>query len=252
MAREQKFIIFRQDNETTKPRYERYSVPLTSGMTILEALFYIQDHFDSTLAFRYSCRGAICGSCGMTIDKYPRLACKTQIAAIKDIRIPKLPEIVFGEILDWDKDTEILIEPLPNMKVLKDLIVDMEPFWKFYREVKPYFVGEWKDIAPESLQSPKEAQSIEHLIYCILCGLCWTCPVSGKNKDYLGPAALAKGFRFIADTRVPRAHGEKILERVKLEDGVPACEKIFACNRVCPKGVRPGTAIKLTRDILEG
>ncbi|MFX1252489.1 MAG: succinate dehydrogenase/fumarate reductase iron-sulfur subunit [Promethearchaeota archaeon] len=251
MAREQKFVIFRQDNETAKPRYERYIVPLTPGMTILEALFYIQDHFDSTLAFRYSCRGAICGSCGMTIDKYPRLACKTQVAAIKDTKIPKLPELVFGEISNWDKDTEILIEPLPNMKVLNDLVVDMDPFWEFYREVKPYFIREWKNVAPESLQSPKEAKSIEHLIYCILCGVCWTCPVSKKNKNYLGPAALAKGYRFIADTRISTAHRKNILERVKLEDGVPSCEKIFACNRVCPKGVRPGTAIKLTRDILE-
>jgi succinate dehydrogenase / fumarate reductase iron-sulfur subunit len=128
----------------------------------------------------------------------------------------------------------------------------MDPFWKFYREVKPHFKREWKDVAPESLQSPKEAKSIEHLIYCILCGVCWICPVSEKNKNYLGPAALAKGYRFIADTRISTAHREKILERVKLEDGVPACEKIFACNRVCPKGVRPGIAIKLTRDILEG
>jgi len=159
-----------------------------------------------------------------------------------------LPQELFPDV-EWDKEKEILIEPLPNMEIIKDLVVDMEPFWKFYSEVQPFFDREWNDSAPESLQSPADAKSIENLIYCILCGLCWTCPVSGRNKNYLGPAALAKSYRFVADTRISEERREEILDRVKQADGVPACEKIYACNRVCPKGVKPGTAIRALREI---
>ena len=249
MEEKQKFLIYRKGPNETEARYERYEVPKRKGMTILEALFYIQDHFDPTLAFRYSCRGAICGSCGMTIDQYPQLACRTQVSAVKAAKIPpKLPELVFADLPDWDEQNEILIEPLPNMKVEVDLVVDMKPFWGFYTEVQPYFVREWNDIAPESTQDAKDAKSIEHLLYCILCGLCWSCPVNASNDEYLGPSALAKGYRFIADTRLSEEHREEIVERVWKDDGVPSCDQYFVCNRVCPRGVRPGTAIKHIRD----
>lgn len=248
MIEKQKFLIYRK-NPNEEPRYERFEVPLRKGMTILEALFYIQDHFDSTLSFRYSCRGAICGSCGLTVDKVPDLACKTQVAFVKSKKKPvKLPEFNFGDIPDWDRESEILVEPLPNMEVIKDLLVDMNPFWEFYREVEPYLEREWNDEAPESKQSPEDAKSIENLVYCILCGLCWSCPVNAENKNYLGPSALAKGYRFIADTRISDKHRKEIQDKVWQKDGVPACEKFFVCNRVCPKGVKPGTAIKNIRD----
>ncbi|MHA1187012.1 MAG: succinate dehydrogenase/fumarate reductase iron-sulfur subunit [Candidatus Heimdallarchaeota archaeon] len=247
--KEMKFIIFRQDGADTEPKYESYLVPITPGMTILEALFYIQDIFDSTLAFRYSCRGAICGSCGLTINKYPQLACKTQVYPIVNKKHQRVPDLVFGEVLDWDPEKEILIEPLPNMRVLKDLIVDMEPFWRFYQEVQPYFNREINDVAPESKQSFEEARRIEQMVYCILCGMCWTCPITGKNKNYLGPAALAKAYRFIDDTRVSEETRKEIYEKAMQENGVPACDKIFACNAVCPKGVMPGMAINKIRDL---
>ncbi|MHA2294413.1 MAG: succinate dehydrogenase/fumarate reductase iron-sulfur subunit [Candidatus Hodarchaeales archaeon] len=248
MMEKKVFVIYRKNSNEDIPRYVRYEVPVTPGMSVLDALFYIQDHLDTSLAFRYACRGAICGSCGMTIDKYPRLACRTQVSRVKSEKKPKLPELIFGNV-DWDEDNEILIEPLPNMGVINDLVVDMESFWKFYEDVQPFFTREWRDIAPESEQSPDNAKSIEHLVYCILCGLCWTCPVSGKNKRYLGPATLAKSYRFVADTRLSENQGKIIRDRITLEDGVPACEKIYTCNRVCPKGVRPGTAIKSLREL---
>lgn len=251
MVQEKTFLIYRKNPDEESPRYERYIVPVPSGMTVLEALFYIQDHLDSTLAFRYACRGAICGACGMTVNKLPRLACNTQVFMMDDKINPRIPQLIFGKIPKWDKAKEILIEPLPNMKVKKDLVVDMEPFWKFYREVKPFFDRKWNDIAPETHQAHEEVKKFERLIYCILCGVCWTCPVSAKRKDYLGPAALAKGYRFIADTRTSDTHRDHILNRVALDDAVPACEKIFACNLVCPKGVNPGTAIHEARKMLE-
>ena len=248
MVEKQKFLVYRNSGKEDV-HYNRFEVPVPKGMSILEALFYIQDYLDSTLAFRYACRGAICGSCGMTIDKVPLLACRTQISTVKKAKKPIiLPEFNFGGLPGWDQESEILIEPLPNMTILKDLVVDMEPFWKFYSEVEPFFNREWKDIAPESAQFPSQMKKIERLIYCILCGLCWACPVSKKNPNYLGPAQLAKAERFISDSRISTGKQDSIVSRVLNDDAVPACEKYFACNRVCPKGVMPGTAIKDIRD----
>jgi succinate dehydrogenase / fumarate reductase iron-sulfur subunit len=239
MVYKQKFLIY----------HDRFEVPVSKGMSVLEALFYIQDYVDSTLSFRYACRGAICGSCGMTIDKVPLLACRTQVSAVKTSKkTNNLPEFNFGDLPNWDQETEILVEPLPNMKILKDLVVDMKPFWKFYREVKPFFKRDWKDNTPESTQSPPQMRKIEHLVYCILCGLCWACPVSKKNPNYLGPAQLAKAKRFISDSRLSEGKKKSMIIRIQKEDAVPACEKYFVCNRVCPKGVMPGTAIKKLRD----
>ena len=134
------------------------------------------------------------------------------------------------------------------MKVIKDLIVDMDPFWLFYNEVKPFFTREYNDVQPESLQTPEDAKSVEHLVYCILCGICWTCPVNAMNKQYIGPTALAKAYRFIADSRLSDKHRSTIVEKASDRNAVPACEKHYVCNRVCPKNVRPGTAIKEIRE----
>ena len=248
MTEKQKFLVYRNSADGIV-RYERFEVPISRGTSILDSLFYIQDHFDSTLAFRYACRGAICGSCGLTINKVPMLACRTQVSTLKQYRKPpNLPEFNFGEHRDWDEPSEILIEPLPNMNVLKDLVVDMDPFWRFFKEVEPYFTEEWNDTAPEAIQSPEQMKTIERLVYCILCGLCWACPVNAQNPDYLGPAQLAKANRFVRDSRLDDHHQKSILTRIKKEDAVPACEKQFVCNIVCPKGILPGTAIKDFRD----
>ncbi len=248
MVEKHKFLVYRNSGNG-KSHYDKFEFPVSKGMSILDALFYIQDYFDSTLAFRYACRGAICGSCGMTIDKVPLLACRTQVSTVKTSKKPaKLPEFKFSDHPEWDPETEILIEPLPNMSVLKDLVVDMEPFWKFYREIEPYFARKWNDVAPESLQSTGQMKTIERLVYCILCGLCWACPVSKENPNYLGPAQLAKADRFIRDSRISDDRQESILSRVLQDDAVPACEKFFVCNRVCPKRVMPGTAIKDIRN----
>ncbi|MFX1457334.1 MAG: succinate dehydrogenase/fumarate reductase iron-sulfur subunit [Promethearchaeota archaeon] len=248
MVETYKFLVYRNSGNGDI-HYDKFEVPLSRGMSVLEALFYIQDYYDSSLAFRYACRGAICGSCGMTIDKVPLLACRTQVSTVKTSKKSvNLPEFSFGKHSDWDAETEILIEPLPNMTVLKDLVVDMEPFWEFYKEIEPFFMREWNDKAPESSQSPNQMKTIERLIYCILCGLCWACPVSKENPNYLGPAQLAKADRFIRDSRISVVKQESVLSRVLKDDAIPACKKYFVCNRVCPKGVMPGTAIKDIRD----
>ncbi|MCK4479529.1 MAG: succinate dehydrogenase/fumarate reductase iron-sulfur subunit [Candidatus Lokiarchaeota archaeon] len=247
MVEQQKFLVYRNSGNGDI-HYDRFEIPVSKGMSVLDALFYIQDHYDSMLAFRYACRGAICGSCGIIIDKVPLLACRTQVSTVKTTKKPiNLPEFRFGDHPDWNQETEILIEPLPNMTILKDLVVDMKPFWKFYKEIEPFFNRKWNDIAPESTQSPTQMKKIERLVYCILCGLCWACPVSNKNPNYLGPAQLAKAERFISDSRISKEKQKTIVSRILREDAVPACEKYFVCNRVCPKGVMPGTAIKNLR-----
>ncbi len=247
MVEQQKFLVYRNSGNGDI-HYDRFEIPVSKGMSVLDALFYIQDHYDSMLAFRYACRGAICGSCGIIIDKVPLLACRTQVSTVKTAKKPiNLPEFRFGDHPDWNQETEILIEPLPNMTILKDLVVDMKPFWKFYKEIEPFFNRKWNDIAPESTQSPTQMKKIERLVYCILCGLCWACPVSNKNPNYLGPAQLAKAERFISDSRISKKKQKTIVSRILREDAVPACEKYFVCNRVCPKGVMPGTAIKNLR-----
>ncbi len=255
MEKKQKFLIYRNPGNGNVS-YERYEVPITKGMDVLDALFYIQDHFDSTLAFRYACRGAVCGSCGMTINKVPLLACKTQISSVNKIVEPiekfikrKNIEFIYGDISEWDKENEILVEPAPNMKVIKDLIVDLDRFWEYFREIGPYFSRDWNYEQPESKQTPKEMEKIERYVYCILCGLCWACPINNKNPNYLGPAQLAKANRFINDSRINTSRKESIVSRVMNQDGVPSCEKYFICNQVCPKDVFPGTAIQeLRRD----
>jgi len=247
MVEQQKFLVYRNSGNGDI-HYDRFEIPVSKGMSVLDALFYIQDHYDSMLAFRYACRGAICGSCGIIIDKVPLLACRTQVSTVKTAKKPiNLPEFRFGDHPDWNQETEILIEPLPNMTILKDLVVDMKPFWKFYKEIEPFLNRKWNDIAPESTQSPSQMKKIERLVYCILCGLCWACPVSNKNPNYLGPAQLAKADRFISDSRISKEKQKIIVSRIVREDAVPACEKYFVCNRVCPKGVMPGTAIKNLR-----
>ena len=141
MVEKYKFLIYRNSGKGDV-HYDKFEVPISKGMSILDALFYIQDYFDSTLAFRYACRGAICGSCGMTIDKVPLLACRTQVSTVKTAKKPiNLPELSFGDIPNWDQETEILIEPLPNMKILKDLVVYMDPFFVLCKHIhkRQYF-----------------------------------------------------------------------------------------------------------------
>jgi succinate dehydrogenase / fumarate reductase iron-sulfur subunit len=178
------------------------------------------------------------------------LACKTQISSVNEIIQPiekfirsKNIDFIYGDVPEWDREHEILIEPAPNMRVIKDLVVDLEKFWNHFREIEPFFTREWNYKQPESKQSPEQMERIERYVYCILCGLCWACPVSNKNPNYLGPAQLAKASRFVYDSRIQHEKQNSIVSRVMKEDGVPACERYFICNQVCPKNVMPGTAI---------
>lgn len=230
-------------------RYEVYEVDTRPGMNLLEALFEVQDKHDDSLAFRYSCRGAVCGSCAMMINREIRLACRTQLSAIWTQKPQNLAQFEpLQREVAWDRGAEILVEPLPGLPVLKDLVVDMTRFYEYYRRVKPWL--DPPEASEENMRlTPAEAARQTKWANCILCAACHgSCPVCWNNTRYLGPAALAWSLRFVDDPRcMDKLHR---LAAVKDEDGVPACEWFYNCVRVCPKEVAPAAAIRRLKQAL--
>ncbi len=233
----------REGGEIT--HYDVYKIQVFKGMTILDALFQIQDRMDSSLAFRYGCRGAVCGSCAMLVNKIPVLACGTQVEDISDLSMnlqdfPPLTDIPRG----WAPERSILVEPLPNFPILKDLVVELSKFYDALEQLKL-----WAEPEPGNearIQSPEDKKRIDRYVQCIMCAICFgVCPVNHANEEYVGPAALAKAWRFYDDTRlIPR---RKYLEAAKKAEGAPLCELIMNCVKACPKGVAPGGAIHLLK-----
>ena len=213
---EVKFTVFRFDPTTDKRhRFETYSVPEKPGMTVLEGLYYIQEHLDGSLAFRSSCRAGVCGSCAMHINGTYRLACETQVKQL---------------------GATVRVRPLAHLPVMKDLFVDMEPFWRKYKSIKPYLIPGDDPGENERLQTQDERGRLDVIIDCILCAACYgSCTVNNYDEEYLGPAALLKAQRFFSDSR-DQADEER-LELVDGEHGVWRCHTIFNCQQVCPKTI---------------
>jgi len=244
-----KLKVYRYNERMDSPRYDTFELKSRPGMTILEALFQIQKQFDDSLSFHYSCRGAVCGTCAMLINKVPRLACRTQAESLLkgDLKINLVPyPSIEDTTAEWNPEEEILVEPLPHLPIIKDLIVDMSTFFKYYKFIEPTFKP--ADPAPEKerLMKPTAIPELELYTNCILCAACFgACPVDGKNPEYLGPAALAKLYRFHIDPR--EANGTERLKRANIPNGWWACEFFGNCTRVCPKGVPPTIGIAKTR-----
>ena len=218
------FEVYRFDPETDhEPRFDRYQLQPRKAMNVLEALFELVDTQDGSISFRYSCRGAVCGSCAMLINGEPKLACKTLI-----------------ETLETDT---IKLEPLPHLAVIKDLVVDLTPLLQKLETIMPFFQSETaKEHELEMLQSPKQRLVIDDPVNCILCDLCdAACPIANFNKDFLGPASLAKAYRFTFDSR-DEATKER-LKKVDVEAGVWRCRIIARCTEVCPRNVGPSRCI---------
>ncbi len=214
----------------TGEKERSYDLKYKKGMTVLDALTEIREKQDPSLGFRHSCRMGICGSCGMTIEGLPKLACQTQVSSL-------------------DTDT-ITIEPLHNMSVIKDLVVDIGPFFGLHNSVKPYLIR--RDIA-ERDGSDREYKMLQEEVnkflqfdYCIMCGLCYAaCPTAALDPMYTGPQAITQAYRYMSD---PRDEGWK--ERIDLLDtshGVWRCHTAGACSFVCPKDVDPAKAIQFAR-----
>ena len=231
------------------PSYDTFELGPKPGLTVLEALFEIQEQFDDSLAFHYSCRGAVCGTCAMLINKVPRLACRTQVASLLkgELKVNLVPyHAIEEETTPWNSKEEVLVEPLPHLPVIKDLIVDMSTFFEYYRFVEPVFKPASPAPEKERLMDPSAIPELELYTNCILCAACFgACPVDGKNPEYLGPAALAKLYRFHIDPRESR--GTERIERANIPNGWWACEFFGNCTRVCPKGVPPTIGIAKAR-----
>jgi len=212
-----KIYRFNPEHEGAKPGYKEYPVSTHPGMTILDALHEIKWQQDGTLTFRRSCRSGICGSCAMQIHGLNRLACETQIEPLM-------------------KKT-IVIDPLPGFKVIKDLAVDMDPFYENMARIKPYLINDEPPPDRERLQSPEDFKVMEDPVACIMCGACTSsCPSFWYDKEYLGPAALAKAYRYTFDTRDKGAADR--LEVLDNKHGLWRCHTIFNCMDACPKRIK--------------
>ena len=233
-SRKIKFRIQRYNPEQDEaPHVQEFAIPVTRGMTVLDGLFYIKENLDSTLAFRASCRMAICGSCGMLINDYPHLACHTQIE-------------------EFHTDT-LKIKPLPNFGIIKDLVADLIPLFNKHTHVKPYIIrpeaAEMEIPTAEFVQTPDKLEAYLQFTYCIKCGLCLAaCPTTASDRLFLGPQALAQCYRYCGDSR---DGGEK--QRMPLIDtdhGLWQCHLAGACSEACPKGLDPALGIQLLKRLL--
>ena len=225
------FRVQRYDPEKDKkPHFQEFEVPCSRGTTVLEGLIYIKENLDSSIAFRTSCRMAICGSCGMLINNYPHLACHTQVEEFCS--------------------KKLTIKPLPNFPLIKDLVVDLIPFFETHKSIKPYILRndseEMEKPTAEFCQSHQAFESFLQFTYCIKCGICVSaCPTSASDKKFPGPQALAQCYRYCADNR--DAGESARFPVVGTDHGVWHCHLAGACSESCPKGVDPALAIQLLK-----
>lgn len=221
------FRVFRFDPVKDKqPDFRSYELKDTAGMTILDALIHIKQNMDSTLTFRRSCGSAICGSCAVTANGKNMLACNNQVDSLK-------------------KKT-VTLEPLPGFPIIRDLVVDWEPFFEKYRSIKPYLLAKSSPPEKERIQSQAVRKTYNDAAMCIMCSACTSsCPVLWTDDSYLGPAALTKVWRFVADDR-DEATAER-LSIVNNEKGVWRCHTIFRCSDSCPKDIDTAGCIENLR-----
>jgi succinate dehydrogenase / fumarate reductase iron-sulfur subunit len=214
--------IFRFNPETDKrPHYETYKVEADPNDQILDLLNRVKWHQDGTLSYRRSCAHGICGSDALRINGINRLACK---------------------VLVKDVGTRITVEPLLGMRVIKDLIVDMEPFFEHYKAVMPYLVNDEPTPVGDRLQSQEERARFDDTTKCILCAACTaSCPSFWANEEYVGPAAVVQAHRFIFDSR-DRAGAER-LKILNDRMGVWRCHDIFNCTDACPREIEVTKAL---------
>jgi succinate dehydrogenase / fumarate reductase iron-sulfur subunit len=217
-----KLKIRRFNPETDKkPWWGKYEVDMEPTDRVLDALHEVKWHQDGTLTLRRSCAHGICGSDAMRINGRNRLACK---------------------VLIKDMGRKITVEPILGLPVIKDLVVDMEPFMAHYRSVMPYLINDEPPPAIERLQSIEDRERFDDTTKCILCAACTTaCPSFWAKGEYVGPAAIVQAHRFIFDSR-DRASQER-LNILAEPDGVWRCRTIYNCTEACPRDIQVTQAI---------
>jgi succinate dehydrogenase / fumarate reductase, iron-sulfur subunit len=212
------------------PHWEEYRIPLTPGMTVLDALWKVKETIDPGLSWRFSCRMGICGSCGMMINGLPRLACNTQITEL-------------------GTDT-VAVAPLPNFDIVRDLVPDLSPMFRTHAAQQPHLIrqdaAEQESPTGEFRQSAHELEQYLQFSYCIKCGCCMAaCPTFATDPVYSGPMPLAQAHRYNSDTRDGGFDSRKKV--LGGEAGPWRCHFAGECSRVCPKGVDPAKAIQLMK-----
>lgn len=216
-------LRYRPEQED-EPIWQSYYVPFTDDMSVLQGLQHIKDDIDGTLSFRWSCRMAICGSCGMMVNGKPHLSCQTF-----------LRDLMPGPVR---------VEALAHFPIERDLVVNVEGFVEKLESVKPYIIPKEPRTLEqgEYLQTPLQLEQFEQFSSCINCMLCYAgCPQFGLDSDFTGPGALALLHRYNADSR--DGGREQRMEILNAEEGVWTCTAVGYCSVVCPKGVDPANAI---------
>ena len=207
---------------------QEYQLEMEPSDSLLDGLIKVRETIDDSLTLRCSCRGAICGSCGMRINGHAALACKTKIVSVANDGLP------------------IEVEPMHNMPVIKDLVTDMGPFWSRIRHIQPWLQPQGPPPKAEYTAPPESMNHLNGVMSCIMCGVCVSdCTVLEIDKTFVGPAALAKAYRFIADPR--DASTSKRLDALNQPGGMWDCTRCMECIQVCPKGVVPMDRIMALR-----
>jgi fumarate reductase iron-sulfur subunit len=218
------FVVTRFDpDRDAAPRTETYEVPVQPDWKILDALNFIKDELDGTLSHRWSCRMAVCGSCGMMVDGKPSLTCKDPVS---------------------DYGPRVEVAPLANFPVIRDLVVEFDGFLEKLKRVKPFILRAKERALEEGThrQSPAQLEEFKQFSYCINCMLCYSaCPVVAQEPEFLGPAAIALGHRYSLDSR---DEGAAVRSEIFRGEGtVFSCSYANECSEVCPKHVDPAAAI---------
>ena len=216
-----------------KKKFIEYQIPYEKWTTVLDTILDVKKHLDHSIAVRYSCRQASCGSCGMIINGRPRLACFTKISELDS--------------------SVITVEPMNNFPIIRDLVVGFDRLFETHKKLKPYIISEDSETisTKEFLQTPQEVEKYIQFANCIKCGLCNSvCPTMATDSSFIGPQALAQAYRYVADTR---DKGKD--DRLKIIDdshGIWRCHFAGSCSQVCPKGVDPAMGIQLLRGYMLG
>lgn len=229
--------VYRENrSQKTGSHYDTFEVPYKKWTTVLDALLYVKSYIDPSVAIRYSCRMASCGSCGMKINGIPKLACYTKISEL---------------------ETSIIeCAPLSNFPIIRDLVTDFSQFFNHHKDMQPYLQA--KDNLETDTnkgtfsfyQSPEDVDKYLQFSYCIKCGLCNSaCPTVGTDLKFPGPQALAQQYRYFADTR---DESKNRLDIVDDRHGIWRCHFAGSCSKVCPKGVDPALGIQLLRSYVLG
>jgi succinate dehydrogenase / fumarate reductase iron-sulfur subunit len=248
------FQIVRQTSGSTL-KVQTYQLDVEPGNTILDCLNRIKWEQDGTLAFRKNCRNTICGSCSMRINGRSALACKENIGN-EVARLQQIAEAAPSRSSDATSAHQIpmiTVAPMGNMPVIKDLVVEMKSFWDNLQAVDPFVSTASRQIPErEFLQTPAERERLNQVGNCILCGACYSeCTAREVNPDFVGPHALAKAYRTIADSRDSQTE-QRLEQYSEGTKGVWGCTRCYYCNSVCPMEVAPMEQIsKIKQAILD-